>query len=79
MNLNFLCKETQSGKVRVPLPCVKLINIVKNRNSSGDYEEIKFQEVEIHIFNYIESFCKIVQEIEKAVGSRYFRFFFSLT
>ncbi len=34
----------------------------------GNDQEIKFQEVEIHIFQEIESFCKIVQEIDKAYG-----------
>jgi hypothetical protein len=29
---------------------------------------IEFQEIEIGIFEEIETFCKIVQEIEKAYG-----------
>ncbi len=51
----------------------------------GNDQEIEIQEIEIHIFGdfsyEIESFCKIVQEIEKAsgaLGGHYFRVFFIL-
>ena len=38
-------------------------------------QEIEFQEIAIHIFHEIESFCKIVHEIEKALLGHNFRFF----
>jgi hypothetical protein len=51
----------------------------------GNDPELEFQEIESHIFHEIESFaklylwliCKIVQEIEKALGGHYFRVLFS--
>ena len=47
----------------------------------GNDHEIEFHEIEIAIFHEIEAFCKIDQEIEKALGAlggHYFRLF-SLT
>jgi len=47
----------------------------------GNDHENKFHEIKIAIFHEIEFFCKIDQEIEKAVGALggyYFRMF-SLT
>jgi hypothetical protein len=43
----------------------------------GNDKEVEFQEIEIHIFHEIESFCKIVQEIEKALGGVIISGFFS--
>jgi hypothetical protein len=38
----------------------------------GNDQEIEFHEIEIGIF---QLFCKIDQEIEKALGGHYFRLF----
>jgi hypothetical protein len=37
--------------------------------SGGNDQEIEFQVIEIGIFQEVKTFCKIVQEIEKALGA----------
>jgi hypothetical protein len=48
-------------------------------NLTGNDHEIEFHKIEICIFQEMEFFCKIDQEIEKALGAlggHYFRLFY---